>query len=97
VVRHQLDTGNCAMAGIDPIEYVHRFPTRYWLFHIKDVPALRATRDAELGTGVIDFTRLFAAIPDIDRKLLFVEQETYPGTPLESVRRDYEWMASRQF
>ncbi|MEO8577403.1 MAG: sugar phosphate isomerase/epimerase, partial [Gemmatimonadales bacterium] len=41
-VRLQLDTGNLAMAGRDPIEYLKRFGDRYWLFHIKDVPQLRA-------------------------------------------------------
>jgi sugar phosphate isomerase/epimerase len=93
VVRHQLDTGNCAMAGRDPLEYLSRYGSRYWLFHIKDVPQLGATHDTELGSGVIDFPRLLAGIENIDQKLLFVEQETYPGTPLESVRRDYDWIA----
>lgn len=32
------------------------------------------------------FRRLLASIDNIDDKLLFVEQETYSGTPLESVR-----------
>src|SRR5690606_41079407 len=30
VVRHQLDTGNSAMAGIDPITYVERYGDRFW-------------------------------------------------------------------
>jgi sugar phosphate isomerase/epimerase len=97
VVRHQLDTGNLAMAGRDPLEYMARFGTRYWLFHIKDVPRLGATSDTELGKGVIDFRRLLASIDDIDEKLLFVEQETYPGTPLESMRRDYAYISTLEF
>jgi sugar phosphate isomerase/epimerase len=96
-VRMQLDTGNLAMAGRDPHEYMERFGTRYWLFHIKDVPRLGATQDAELGTGAIDFKRLLASIDRIDEKHLFVEQETYPGTPLESVRRDYAYMSALEF
>lgn len=96
VVRHQLDTGNCAMAGENPLTYVKRYGDRYWTYHIKDVPALGATRDAELGTGIIDFPALFAAIPDHDSRHFFVEQETYPGTPFESVRRDYAYMRSLQ-
>jgi len=92
VVRHQLDTGNCAMAGHGPLTYMQRFGSRYTMFHIKDVPQLGATRDAELGTGIIDFPALLTAIGDLDGKHLFVEQETYPGTPFESVRRDYDYM-----
>ena len=97
VVRHQLDTGNTAMAGVDPMTYLQRFGPRYWSFHIKDVPALGARHDTELGKGVIDFRRLLAAIERIDEKHLFVEQETYPGAPIESVRRDFEYISALEF
>jgi sugar phosphate isomerase/epimerase len=97
VVRLQLDTGNLAMAGRDPMDYLRRFGSRYWSFHIKDVPRLGATEDTELGKGVLDFRRLLASIDDLDRKLVFVEQESYPGTPLESVRRDYTYISTLEF
>jgi sugar phosphate isomerase/epimerase len=97
VVRHQLDTGNAAMAGRDPLEYIRKYGARYWLFHIKDVPQLGAKSDTELGKGVIDFRQLLASIERIDEKLLFVEQETYPGAPLESVRRDYAYITGLEF
>jgi sugar phosphate isomerase/epimerase len=93
LVRHQLDTGNLAMAGRDPMDYVRRFGERYWSFHVKDVPRLGADRDAELGAGVIDFRRLFAAVPRLAEKHLFVEQESYPGAPIESVRRNYAFLS----
>ena len=96
-VRHQLDTGNTAMAGRDPQEYMRRYGARYWLFHIKDVPRLEATADTELGKGVIDFRSLLASIDRIDEKLLFVEQETYPGLPVDSLRRDYEYINTLDF
>jgi sugar phosphate isomerase/epimerase len=97
ITRMQLDTGNIAMAGLDPHEYMRRFGTRYWSFHIKDVPRLGATHDAELGTGVIDFPRLLESIDRIDEKHLFVEQETYPGTPLESMKRDFQFISRLDF
>jgi sugar phosphate isomerase/epimerase len=97
VVRLQLDTGNLAMANRDPMDYLKRFGSRYWSFHIKDVPRMGADKDVELGKGIIDFKRLLASIDDIDRKHLFVEQESYPGTPLESVRRDYQYISTLDF
>jgi sugar phosphate isomerase/epimerase len=97
VVRHQLDTGNAAMGGHDPLDYMKRFGSRYWSFHIKDVPRLGPTSDTELGTGIIDFKRLLASIDDIDNKHLFVEQETYPGAPLDSVSRDYQYISRLTF
>ena len=96
-VRLQLDTGNMAMGGRDPFEYLKRIGSRYWLFHIKDVPALGAPNDTELGKGMIDFKRLLANIDHIDDKVLYVEQETYPGAPLDSARRDYEYLSRLTF
>jgi len=97
VVRLQLDTGNVAMARRDPMDYMKRFGERYWLFHIKDVPQLGATADTELGKGVIDFRQLLRSIERIDEKHLFVEQESYPGAPLDSVRRDFVYISRLQF
>jgi sugar phosphate isomerase/epimerase len=97
VVRLQLDTGNAAMGGRDPIDYMKKYGSRYWLFHIKDAPRLGSPTDAELGKGVIDFRRLLGMIDDIDDKFLYVEQETYPGAPLDSVRRDFDYISRLTF
>jgi sugar phosphate isomerase/epimerase len=97
VVRLQLDTGNLAMAGRDPLEYARRHAARYWSFHVKDVPRLGAEQDTELGAGVVDFKRLLAAVPRLNEKHLFVEQESYPGAPLDSVRRDYTYLSKLEF
>src|SRR5881394_1313353 len=97
VVWLQLDTGNMAIGGKDPLEYMKRYGNRYWLFHIKDAPALGADHDVELGKGVIDFKRLLASIDHIDDKVLYVEQESYPGAPLDSVRRDYAYLSTLEF
>ena len=97
VVRLQLDTGNMAMGGRDPISYLDRYGPRYWAFHIKDAPSLGAATDTELGKGVVDFRKLLSKIDRIDEKLLYLEQETYPGTPLDSVRRDYAYISALEF
>jgi sugar phosphate isomerase/epimerase len=97
LTRHQLDTGNTAMGGKDPQEYMRRYGSRYWSFHIKDVAGIGATSDTELGKGFIDFRKLMASIDNIDQKHLFVEQETYPGAPVESLRRDYQYIAALEF
>ena len=96
-VRLQLDTGNAAMARHDPMDYVRKYGDRYWSFHIKDVPALGATADTELGKGIVDFRRLLESIDRIDEKHLFVEQESYPGAPLDSIRRDFTYISTLAF
>jgi sugar phosphate isomerase/epimerase len=97
VVRLQLDMGNMAMGGRDPLQYLDRYGSRYWSFHIKDVPRLGATDDVELGKGIIDFRRALATMDRVNEKLMFVEQETYPGAPLDSMRRDYTYISTLEF
>jgi len=97
VVALQLDTGNAAIGGKDPLIYMQRYGSRFSLFHIKDAPSIPADHDVELGKGVVDFRRLFAMIEGIDQKHLYVEQETYPGAPIDSVRRDYDYISKLEF
>ena len=95
VVRHQLDVGNMVMGGGDPFTYLQRYRDRYWSFHVKDVLPDRS-RDTELGTGVVDFRKLLAGIPDLDRKPCYVEQEEAPD-PLASARRNCEFLRKLEF
>jgi sugar phosphate isomerase/epimerase len=97
VTRLQLDIGNMAMSGRDPLEYMRRYGPRYWSFHVKDVEKLGAAHDTELGKGVIDFKKLFGMVDRPDEKFFFVEQETYPGTPLDSARRDFAFISALEF
>jgi sugar phosphate isomerase/epimerase len=96
-VRLQLDTGNAAMGGRDPLPYMERWADRYWLFHIKDAPKLGAEHDAELGNGVVNIARILARAGSLKKKHVFIEQETYPGAPIDSVRKDYAYMKALRF
>ena len=91
VVRHQLDVGNMALGGGDPMRYLERYRDRYWSFHLKDVVADRS-RDTELGTGVLDLRRIVGAIPDIATKPCYVEQEGSADS-LASARRNFEFLS----
>lgn len=90
VVRHQLDFGNMALGGGDPMRYLERYRDRYWSFHIKDVVADRS-RDTDLGSGVLDLRRLISAIPNIGAKPCYVEQEGSADS-LASARRNFDFL-----
>jgi sugar phosphate isomerase/epimerase len=74
VVRLQLDVGNMLMGGGDPMRYLERQRDRYWSFHLKDVLPDRSA-DTELGHGMFDFKQFLAAVPALDSKPCYVEQE----------------------
>jgi sugar phosphate isomerase/epimerase len=94
-VRQQLDVGNMALGGSDPLFYLREYRDRYWSFHIKDVVA-DGSHDTELGKGRIDFGSLLAAIPDIDKKILYVEQEGAPDS-LASARHNFQYLKELDF
>ena len=89
-VRQQLDVGNMALGRADPMAYLKKYRDRYWSFHIKDVVADRS-RDTELGAGVLDIKALVAAIPNIDAKPCYVEQEGSQDS-VASARKNFEFL-----
>jgi sugar phosphate isomerase/epimerase len=97
LVRLQLDTGNAAIGGRDPLDLMRKYGSRYYLFHIKDAARLGAPNDTDLGTGAIDFKQILAMAGDTSDKHFYVEQETYPGAPLDSAKRDYTYLSTLQF
>lgn len=94
-VRLQLDIGNMAQGGGDPMAYLNRYRDRYWTFHIKDVVADHS-HDTELGAGVLHIGALLGAIPDLVDKPCYVEQET-PRDELASAGANYRYLSQLTF
>lgn len=95
VVAHQLDFGNMTVGGGDPLKYLQKYRDRYRTFHIKDVAADRKN-DTELGAGVLDLRKLLGAIPAINDKPCFVEQES-PVDPLASAAKNCAYLRNLEF
>jgi len=94
-VRLQLDVGNMLMGGGDPMRYLSAHRDWYWSFHLKDVTADRS-RDTEMGTGVFDFKKFLASIPDVGRKPCYVEQEN-PADELVSAKENAGYLRALEF
>ena len=92
LVRFQLDVGNMLMGGGDPLAFLQRHRARCWSFHLKNVVADR-TKDTELAKGVFDLKTFLAAVPELDKKPCFVEQEG-SGDELVSATENYEFLRS---
>jgi sugar phosphate isomerase/epimerase len=95
VTRMQLDVGNMTIGGGDPMAYLAKYPDRYWSFHIKDVAPDRK-HDTHLGTGIVDFKRLLAAIPNLNEKPIYVEDEESPDE-LAAARANYNYLRALEF
>ena len=90
LVRFQLDVGNMLMGGGDPLAFLRQYRDRCWSFHLKNVVPER-TKDTELAKGVFDLRAFLAAVPQLDKKPCFVEQEG-SGDELTSARENYDYL-----
>ncbi len=83
-LKAELDTYWIQKGGENPTEYLKKYAGRVPLLHIKDM-----TPDgdfAEVGTGILDWTSIFAAAEAGGVAAYIVEQDTCPGDPLDSIK-----------
>jgi sugar phosphate isomerase/epimerase len=95
VTRLQLDVGNMVIGGGDPMQYLQKYPDRFWTFHLKDTVADRSS-DTRLGTGIFDFKRFLAAVPALNSKPCYVEDET-PSDELGAARSNFQYLQGLDF
>jgi len=94
-VRLQLDVGNMVMGGGDPMQYLARWKDRYWSFHLKDVVPDKSS-DTDLGKGTFDFKKFLAAVPDLNQKPCYVEQEG-PADEMVAASNNYQYLHGLEF
>ncbi|MEJ2006147.1 MAG: sugar phosphate isomerase/epimerase [Cyclobacteriaceae bacterium] len=90
LVNFQLDLYWATRAGVDPVAYFEKYPGRFKSWHVKDMDA--EGRFAPVGTGSIDFERIFDKKKLAGMKYYFVEQDrTFDGQqPLEAIRISHD-------
>lgn len=87
LVVMELDLFWVTKGGGDPLAYFARHPGRFHLVHVKDMNA-----DGEMvdvGSGTLDFARVFAKAEAAGIRHAFVEHDE-PPDPLTSARRSFE-------
>lgn len=98
VTRLQLDIGNMLLGGGDPFQYMQKYPNRFWSFHVKDAKADRSS-DTALGTGMFDFKRFFASVPNLEQKPAHIEDEGAQDGPgqLAAARANFQYLKNLEF
>ncbi len=95
LVRIQLDVGNMLMGGGDPMAFLAKHSARCWTFHLKNVRPDRS-RDTELANGTFDLRAFLAAVPDVNRKPCFVEQES-AADELAAAKANHDYLRALTF
>jgi len=96
LVKMEMDLYWISKAGFDPLSYFKKYPGRFPLWHVKDMEAL--TKDfTEVGSGTIDFDRIFAAKEQAGLDYWFVEQDTSRGGIFESLQKSGDYLKNKNY
>ena len=90
MVKMELDLAWATKANQDPVALFNLHPGRFPLWHAKDLD--KTTKNpAEVGTGIVDFKRIFDNAKASGMKYFFVEQDGAPQ-PLQNVTNSYNYL-----
>jgi sugar phosphate isomerase/epimerase len=84
LVKLELDLYWIVKAGMDPVELFKKHPGRFPLWHVKDMDKTDQSF-AEVGTGSIDFAKIFAARKTAGLTHFFVEQDVAKRPAIEAI------------
>ena len=94
LVKLELDLYWAIKAGQDPVKIFERDPGRFVMWHVKDMD--KTTRSfTEVGTGAINFKRIFRSQERSGVKHVFVEQDIIKGDLFKSIRQSFEYVKSK--
>lgn len=99
LVTFEMDLAWVVTAGVDPVPYLKKQANRISLLHVKEVRKDARTvadelvaQTTEVGSGKIDWKRIFAACDPQHLKHYFVEQENFERPALDAVRVSYDYL-----
>jgi sugar phosphate isomerase/epimerase len=92
LVTMEMDIFWVVNAGQDPLQYFQKHPGRFHQWHVKDMDKNDKMRNADVGTGSIVWKQIFAAAKQSGMKHFYVEQESYPGQPIDSVGASIKYL-----
>jgi sugar phosphate isomerase/epimerase len=111
LLKIEMDLGWVSVAGVDPLKYFAKYPGRFPLVHVKDFTKLPDHKTVysghfdgdetiadmtAVGSGVIDWKRIFVHSEQAGIKHYFVEHDQ-PQDPIKVARDSYDFLAKLRF
>ena len=91
LVTWELDLGWVVASNLDPVSYFNKYPGRFPLWHLKDMDTTKK-QSTEFGKGQINVLEILKNGKKSGVKHIFVEQEEYASTALESMKYDFDYL-----
>jgi sugar phosphate isomerase/epimerase len=92
LVKMEMDMYWMTKAKQDPIQKFKEHPGRFPLWHLKDMDNKPDQMFASVGSGIIDFKRIFKHSKEAGLKYFFVEQDICPGDPYDSIAKSIAYI-----
>lgn len=98
LVKIELDLFWAAKAGRDPITLFKNNPGRFHLWHVKDMANTAEKEFAPVGSGTIDFKKIFESIKASGMEYFFVEQDSHKNKqPIENITSSYNYLKKLRY
>jgi sugar phosphate isomerase/epimerase len=94
LVDFELDLYWVVRAGQDPIKLMQGHPKRFPLWHVKDMDKAKPELNTEVGSGSVDFRKIFAQAGTAGLQHLFVEQENFSMDAYQSIGQSAAYIKS---
>jgi len=92
LVKMEMDIYWIVRGGADPVTLFHKYPGRFSLFHVKDMDKTNHLINTEVGSGTIDFKKIFANAKLAGLDYAFVEQENFAMDWDASITKSAEYL-----
>lgn len=92
LVKMEMDIYWMVKAKQNPIALFNQYPGRFPLWHVKDMAKTPSQTFTEVGNGSIDFKNIFAQAEKSGLDYFFVEQDTTPGNPYDSITQSINYI-----
>ena len=89
----EMDLNWVVMAGENPVDWFHRFPGKFPLWHVKDYDPAKE-QQVPVGNGMIPWSEIFGMSDVSGMKGYFVEQDDcYLETGFNCIEDSYNWLS----
>jgi len=96
LVDFEMDLYWITMAGQDPLKYFAKYPGRFRLVHVKDSAGAPGNEMRDVGSGTIDWKKLFAAKKQAGIEHFIVEHDR-PAEAYASITASYSYLSKLDF
>jgi sugar phosphate isomerase/epimerase len=101
-VMLEIDCFWSSVAGTDPVSLIQQWSGRIFALHLKDkaqgtpvsydTDKVKHEEFREVGSGVIDWSKVLKAAASAGVRHYYVEQDYTPGDPIESLKKSYAYL-----